>query len=87
MVAGEVKLASFEELPSWAHDNNFIRKGYRAPGGIIESLRNETVLVERKAGVRNRKDHFRNGFRQEIQSSDAHEHFYEHNTFYVGGPR
>jgi hypothetical protein len=27
------KLCSHDELPAWAHDNAFIRTGYRRPGG------------------------------------------------------
>lgn len=31
------RLVHFHELPPWAHDNEFIRSGYRAPGGTKDA--------------------------------------------------
>ncbi|PWN32913.1 HlyIII-domain-containing protein [Meira miltonrushii] len=50
------RLISYAEIPSWAHDNDFILSGYRAPGGTHDSfwkcwesvwlyLHNETVNI------------------------------------------
>ena len=47
------KLCSHDELPAWAHDNAFIRTGYRRPGGAAAEFAgpaNDTAAASAVAG-------------------------------------
>lgn len=39
MKADSVKLVSHDDLPSWSIDNEYITRGYRAPGGIVDDIK------------------------------------------------
>jgi adiponectin receptor len=79
------KLVLHDELPGWSIDNEFILRGYRAPGGINDEIKNRAGRdTQDDAAVAETRLKRRNGTASKKSGSLEVEEqiFHEHNTLH-----